>query len=389
MAGHSQLVGVGGDEVGAIGSQAVDGTSDILSLASQMNGAYLGPLEELLLAVLDAARLAGPGLEGARLQCTAVAESQGPGLLARVLVDGVQVHGGLLLGLPAGQEGCLTGHGGRHGPLQGGDGGPGNVSRGVLLGAALACGDHVGLEQGALQVDVVVVEGLVHRRQDLLSHLLGPVQVVVAVREHLRLHNWHNATLRNPGGVASEHVGILQNGQSRRAVGANLQHTAPLGKAAAILAVLRATLGQIVIRDQKRARTLGGALVVGAEQGHDALVHLDARDDAPVLEHLDEGGAVVCLLVQRLVEQDHPADGAVHRLPAREQQLPVLAPVLLRVLHPDALQALAHQKRAFGLLTSALISSQDALPRSNDGLGCGLQLLLQLGAQVGKVASHL
>lgn len=38
MAGHSQLVGVGGDEVGAIGSQAVDGTSNILSLASQMVG---------------------------------------------------------------------------------------------------------------------------------------------------------------------------------------------------------------------------------------------------------------------------------------------------------------------------------------------------------------
>uniref|UniRef100_A0A6B0V584 Uncharacterized protein n=1 Tax=Ixodes ricinus TaxID=34613 RepID=A0A6B0V584_IXORI len=240
---------------------------------------------------------------------------------------------------------------------------------------ALARRGHFGLEQGALQVDVVVVEGLVHCRQDLLRHLLGPVQVVVAVREHLWLHNWHNAALLAAGGVASEHVGILQNGQSRGAVGANLQHTAPLGKAAAILAVLRATLGQIV-------QALGGAFIVGAEQGHDALVHLDARDDAPVLEHLDKGGAVVCLLVQCLVEQDHPADGAVHRLPAREQQLPVLAPVLLSVFHTDALQALAHRG-------GALISSQDALPRSNDGLGCGLQLLLQLGAQVGKVASHL
>ncbi|CAN7986146.1 unnamed protein product, partial [Ixodes hexagonus] len=390
-AGCSQLVGVGGDEIGAIGSQAVDGTSDILPLASQMSSAYLGPLEELVLATLDVARLARPGLEGARLQSTPIAEGQSPGFLARVLVDGVQVHRGLLLRLPAREESSkrsqrrrLTGHGGRHGPLQGGDGGPGDVRRGVLLGAALSRSHHVGLEQGALQVDVVVVEGLVHGSQHLLSHLLGTVQVMVSVRKHLGLHNRHNATLEPcllaAGSIAGKHVGVLQNGQCRGAVGTNLQHATPLGEAAAVLAVLGATLGQIL---GKRGRTLSGAFIVGAEEGHDTFVHLDARDDAAVLQQLHEGGAVVRLLVQSLVKQDHSADGAVHGLPAREQQLTVLATVLLSVLHSNALQALAHGGCA------KRCHLRDALPRGNNGLSCGLQLFLQLRAQVGKVASHL
>lgn len=60
----------------------------------------------------------------------------------------------------------------------------------------MAGGDHVGLEQGALQVDVVVGQSLVNGGQDLLRHVLAALQVVVAVGEDLGLHDGHDAVLR-------------------------------------------------------------------------------------------------------------------------------------------------------------------------------------------------
>lgn len=67
-------------------------------------------------------------------------------------------------------------------------------------------GDHVGLEQGTLQVDVVVGQGLVDSSQDLLSHILAAFQVVVTVGEDLGLNNGDNAVL---GKEKEETEGIL------------------------------------------------------------------------------------------------------------------------------------------------------------------------------------
>lgn len=57
-------------------------------------------------------------------------------------------------------------------------------------------GNHVGLEQGALQVDMVVGQCLVDGSQDFLSDVLAALQVMVTIREDLRLHNGDNAVLR-------------------------------------------------------------------------------------------------------------------------------------------------------------------------------------------------
>lgn len=38
---------------------------------------------------------------------------------------------------------------------------------GILLGAGMAWGDHVGLQQGAFQVDVVVTQSFVDSSQNL------------------------------------------------------------------------------------------------------------------------------------------------------------------------------------------------------------------------------
>lgn len=83
-----------------------------------------------------------------------------------------------------------------HGAAQGSDGCHGDLLVTVLVRAGVSGGDHVGLEQGALQVDVVVGQGLVDGSQDLLSNVLAALQVVVAVRENLGLNDGDDAMLR-------------------------------------------------------------------------------------------------------------------------------------------------------------------------------------------------
>ena len=61
----------------------------------------------------------------------------------------------------------LTSNSGWDGPLQGSDCGPSDLLRGVLLAAGLTGSHHVGLEECALQEDVVVSEGLVLEGQHL------------------------------------------------------------------------------------------------------------------------------------------------------------------------------------------------------------------------------
>lgn len=72
------------------------------------------------------------------------------------------------------------------------------------------------------------------------------------------------------------------------------------------------------------------------------MLHLDADQDAPVPDHLDEGYAVIRVLVERLMEEDDPSDAAVDALVRTEENLPELSAVLLRVLHADLGQTLGH-----------------------------------------------
>lgn len=59
----------------------------------------------------------------------------------------------------------------------------------------MSSSNHVGLEQRALQVDMVVGQGLVHGSQDFLSDILAALQVMVSIRQNLRLHDGNNAML--------------------------------------------------------------------------------------------------------------------------------------------------------------------------------------------------
>lgn len=77
----------------------------------------------------------------------------------------------------------------------------------------MAWGDHIGLQQGAFQVDVVVTQSLVDSSQHLLSYILTALQVMVPIREDLRLHNGHDAVLLADAGITGQNVGIFHDGK--------------------------------------------------------------------------------------------------------------------------------------------------------------------------------
>ena len=96
------------------------------------------------------------------------------------LVDGAQVDRGLLLRLTAGEE-DHSWNSCRNRPAESSHGGLGDLLGGGPLGAVDARSDHVGLEQGALQEDVVIVESLVSSCQNGFGDLLTSIKIVDSV----------------------------------------------------------------------------------------------------------------------------------------------------------------------------------------------------------------
>lgn len=92
----------------------------------------------------------------------------------------------------------------------------------------------------------MVGEGLVDEGQDGLGDLLAPFQVVVAVGEDFWLDDRHDPVGLADGGVAGQHVGVLEDGLVGWGLVADLQDATPLGEVAAVLLVLGATFGQVI-----------------------------------------------------------------------------------------------------------------------------------------------
>lgn len=152
---------------------------------------------------------------------------------------------------------------------------------------------------------------------------------------------------------------------------------------------------------------------------------LDSHQDVAVPDHFDEGHAVVGVLVQGLVEEDHPAEAAVDAIVRAEEDLPELPAVLLRVVHPHLGQTLAHAacgeaqdqevsvrwgggggageegvaggwevygrelgERGRELQTDRLVCSEDALPWRNDTQGCLMELPLLSLRERGDLVCH-
>ena len=148
----------------------------------------------------------------------------------------------------------------------------------------------------------------------------------------------------------------------------DFQNTSPFGKLGAILLILLTTFIQAI-------KTLCGALAISSSEGDNSLVDLDAGDDSELVEGLREWGSRVILLVEGLMEQNHTADVLGQGGTGAEEQLTVSATVLLVVLTSNWSKTLANG-------SCALISSQDSLAGSCDGIGNLAEFILLLLGEV-------
>lgn len=313
----------------------------------------LGAHEEHLLSLGDVLSLASPGSNAGLLESAAIGEGKGPGALDINAVDLVEVDSGLLLGLAAGEEGN-AGHGGRHGAGERGDGGDGDLLRSSTDLAAGAGGHHVRLEESALEEDVLVVEGLVARGDDLLGDGAADLEVVITIHEDLGLDDGHEAVSLGNGGVLGEGEGVLGDGGGGRGVVGDTEDGTPLAEASTSSVVLLATLVKI-------GDTLGVSLLIAERDVLGTLIGLDTEDDVLLGQVLDKRLVGLSVsLEEGLLEKDNTGD-VLLKLRGGEEKLAVVTAVLTSVGDVDVLEALANG-------ASGLISSKDTLAGSDNGV---------------------
>src|SRR5690606_31631557 len=126
----------------------------------------------------------------------------------------------------------------------------------------------------------------------------------------------------------------------------------PLGKACTELVVLGEALAQAV-------EALGDLLARAQRKILGAGIHLDARNDAELLQQLRERRAVGGGLANGLVIHDDAADVLFHARRG-EQHFAVGAAQLLGAFHADGVKTLLDGTRAF-------VGGEDALARSHHG----------------------
>ncbi|GMR42623.1 hypothetical protein PMAYCL1PPCAC_12818, partial [Pristionchus mayeri] len=368
--GRSLSIGVIGDEERLRGRGVSIRVARVLSESSQLVGG--STVDENSLCVLDVLLLSCPLGEGGCLEGAAIREGQRPWLLARNLVDGVEVLGGLLLRLSSREE-DHSGNCSRHRTLECSDRGEANFRVAGLVSSRHAGGAHVRLEESSLEEDVVLVEGTVRVRENSLRDLLASCQIVFSIGESLWFHDGHESVLLADRCIASKHLGDLDECRVGGSGARDAVHAAPLGKLSSVLLVLGASRIEII-------ESLGGSLSLSAGHRNHSLVNLDSRDDSLLLEHLHEGSSVVSLLVHCLVEEDDSGDVLLESL-SGEEHLSVLPPVLLVVLCSDGGHSLVHR-------ASRLVGRKDSLSLGDDGIGDGAKLVLLLLREELRVGSH-
>ena len=213
-------------------------------------------------------------------------------------------------------------------------------------------------------------------RADLRDeHLLGDggtdLDGVRAIGDDLRLDDGHQTVLLADGGVLRQVLHAHVDGEvAGDALGrVDLQHVPPLGEARALRVRLGAALVEVVdalaprlgVPERAIQRAREARLVV-------ALVHLNARDHAVLLDHVNELLAVAVLLEERLPVEDNARD-VLAQARRREAHGTVRRAVLGGVLDLLGLDVAGTQPRA-----GRLVSSKEALARRRHGVGGGLQL---------------
>ncbi len=215
-----------------------------------------------------------------------------------------------------------------------------------------------GLRHRAFELHPRVIELLVEHLQGELGDLGAAVDVVIAVHDHFRLDDRHDAFVLAERGIAGERMRIGIDASIARNAGADIDHRAPFGELGAEPPIFGEPLAQAV-------EAFGDHLARTERQGMRALVHLDAGERAGGLDDLDEGGAVLGLLPDGLVIEDHAGDVA-HALGA-EQELAIVAAIVLGAFDADGVEALLDGARGF-------VRGENAPSRSHHGVGNAIEL---------------
>ena len=239
--------------------------------------------------------------------------------------------------LPAGEEDD-PGYRGRHELARQRHGFLGDLFDARLLGTGLAGEHHAGLEQRALEQDVLAMHLVVQVIPGLGRGLAALFDGVVAVDQYLGLDDRHDVRFLTERGVAGQRVRIgLHAGGGGHAL-ADRDDGPPLGEARAQLVVLGEPFAQAIqaLRDllfPKPGERLRAP--VDLDPGHHALVRKDLRQRRAVARALADG----------LVEQDDTAEVALD-FGRGEQKPAVRQAVLLGRFDVDFTETLRDRRPA-------------------------------------------
>ena len=264
---------------------------------------------------------ATPDLHGALLQGACVRECERPRQIPPQIVHGIQMSGGLFVGLTARQERHAQ-HSGRYGVQQAAHRVLGDLGYPRALRAVEPRYHHAWFEDHALKMNTLGHELIEYRMQRFLGDLETAFNGVIAVDQHLRFHNGNQAGFLSQCGVPRQAVGIGLDASTTGDTFSDGNDGAPLGEAGAHLFVLGEPITQTV-------EAFGHLFRGMPSQVLRPLVHLDSGNDAGVRQARGKRCAVERLLADGFVEQDGCTDK--FRKPVYGyQHIPVCLPVFFR-----------------------------------------------------------
>ena len=165
-----------------------------------------------------------------------------------------------------------AGKGGHDRAGQSPDSEPGDLLGSALVFAGGSGSDHVRLEEGTLDDEILVEHGLHDSAEDELGDACALFDGVASVSEDLRLDDGHKTVVLADGTIAGKGVCGLTDAYHAWAATTDLEDSSPLGKAA----TFSIESGGAAIQTVK---TLSGLLTVGAADVDETLVELDAGVD--------------------------------------------------------------------------------------------------------------
>ena len=93
---------------------------------------------------------------------------------------------------------------------------------------------HVGLQHDAFEQHLVTIECGEHRMQNRIAYFTATLDAVIAVDQHFRLHDRHDAFLLADRRIARQHFGVRFDAEACRILRSDAVYLAPLREAHAV-----------------------------------------------------------------------------------------------------------------------------------------------------------